>query len=56
MAPPGFFIGGAKKNGVWGGAPDNFLLDHATVGQIMIFLDKNRSRHKMVQNAVKAGN
>ena len=25
------------------------------VGQIMIFLDKNRSRHKMVQKAVKAG-
>ena len=24
VAPPGYFIGGAKRNGVWGGAPENF--------------------------------
>ena len=24
VAPPGFFIGGAKRDGVWGGAPENF--------------------------------
>ena len=29
VAPAGFFIEGAKKNGVWGGTPENFLLDHA---------------------------
>ena len=24
VAPPGFFIGGAKRDGVWGGAPEKF--------------------------------
>ena len=29
VAPPGFFIEGAKEDGLWGGAPENFFLDHA---------------------------
>ena len=24
VAPPGYLIGGAKRKGVWGGAPENF--------------------------------
>ena len=24
VAPPGFFIGGEKQDGVWGGAPESF--------------------------------
>ena len=34
----------------------NVCLHHDTVGQIMIFLDKNLSMHKMVQNVIKVGN
>ena len=29
------------------------ILNHSTVGQITIFLDINRIRHKMVKNAIK---
>ena len=31
-------------------------LNARTVGQITIFLDINRIRHKMVKNAIKVGN
>ena len=35
---------------------DSMSSQNCTVGQITIFLDINRIRHKMVKNAIKVGN